>query len=560
MKHKLITQIITLSAVAASNLFAAPPTIGDIEKQIQPPKEVQESPKNAIPAIPTEPLKEVMQEEGGKTLFIKGFKFSGNAHISENELLSRIQSYTGKEYSFSEIQKIASLITKAYREEGYFVARAYLPKQNLKDGILEIAVIEGNYGAFHLKNDSLVSDEKVQGMLDDVKDDNVVSTDTLERAMLIINDTPGVKVIAADVKPGKEIGASDFDIVTEATNPYSAYVVADNYGSKYTGRYRTSLGLSANSPLGYGDKLGINGILSTTTDLKNGKIYYNFPLMSNGLRGELSASRTTYSLAEDYAALDALGNSTTLEASLTYPVIKTRLEMLDMTLAYAHKAMKDEVRSTDTVTKKDSDALNVTLAYMRNCILFGLDSTTRANITLTQGNLGFNDASDLAVDQSGAKTNGDYTKVSGSVEKAIQFNPQYALTTSLRFQKALNNKNLDGSEDFSLGGAYGVRAFPDGEHSAENGYILGAEFFYTLPSYEGITHKASIFADTGYAKMENATGATEGRQLSDVGLGYQANFKQFFTKAQVARVVGGEKVESETNHSTKLLLQVGWLY
>ena len=60
--------------------------------------------------------------------------------------------------------------------------------------------------------------------------------------------------------------------------------------------------------------------------------------------------------------------------------------------------------------------------------------------------------------------------------------------------------------------------------------------------------------------MENATGATEGRQLSDVGLGYQANFKQFFTKAQVARVVGGEKVESETNHSTKLLLQVGWLY
>lgn len=135
------------------------------------------------------------------------------------------------------------------------------------------------------------------------------------------------------------------------------------------------------------------------------------------------------------------------------------------------------------------------------------------------------------------------------------------MTTSLRFQKSLGNKNLDGSEDFSLGGAYGVRAFPDGEHSAENGYIFGAELFYTLPSYEGINHKASIFADTGYARMENPLVTSESRQLSDMGLAYQASYKDFFAKAQLARVIGGEKVTSETpSHETKLLLQIGWMY
>lgn len=554
------TKIILLSLASASFLFGAPPTIGDIEKQVQVPKEVEKEMNNVIPTLPTQELKPVMSDMGGKSVEIKGFKLSGALHVNNETLLSLIDSYAGKSYTLGELEKITSLITKAYREQGYFVARAYIPKQSMRDGILEIAVIEGNYGAFKLTNNSLVNNERVQGMLDDVKGDNVVSSNTLERAMLIINDTPGVNVTAADVKPGANVGTSDFDIATEATNPYSAYILGDNYGSKYTGRYRVNVGLSALSPLGYGDKLSLNGVMSTTSDLKNGKVAYSFPLMDNGLRGELSASRTTYSLAEEYEALDALGTSNTLEAKLSYPIIRTREESLSVSLAYDHKSMKDEVRSTDTVTKKEADLAILGLNYNRSCTLFGLPSATTATINLTHGDLSFNDAASLALDKAGAKTNGDYTKVSGSIEKSLQFNPLYSLTTNVQFQKALGHKNLDGSEDFSLGGAYGVRAFPSGEHSAENGYIFGAELFYTLPRVEGINHKASIFADTGYATMENKIGDNEGRQLSDMGLGYQATYKEFFVKAQIARVMGGEKVESESERSTKLLVQMGWIY
>jgi hemolysin activation/secretion protein len=555
-----VSTLVSLSLLSANALFGAAPTIGDIEKQVQPPREVQESPNTLIPSLPTEALKEPMVEESGKQIEVKHFTITGALHVKPEILQEMLQPYEGKSYSFAELQKITSRITKYYREQGYFVARAYIPKQSMREGLLEIAIIEGNYGAFHLKNSSLVKDESVQGMLDDVKEANIVSVDTLERAMLIINNTPGAKVTGADVRPGQEVGTSDFDITTEATDSYSAYIVGDNYGSKYTGRYRMNLGLSANSPLGYGDKLGLNGLLSTTSDLKNGKLYYNFPLMANGLRGEVSAAKTTYSLAEDYEALDALGYATTLEASLIYPIIKTRLETLDISLSYDHKNMKDEVRSTDTVTKKESDAANLTLAYTRSCLLFGLNSTTNASITLTHGNLSFKDADALAIDQAGAQTDGDYSKINGTIEKSIQFNPEYALTTSFRFQKALGNKNLDGSEDFSLGGAYGVRAFPDSEHSAEDGYLLGAELFYTLPSYEGINHKVSLFGDTGYATMENSISGSESRQLSDIGVGYQASYKQFFIKAQIAHVIGGEKVESESEHSTKLLLQIGYIY
>ena len=554
------TKMILLSLVSASFLVGAAPTIGDIEKQVQVPKEVDKGMNNVIPTLPTQELKPVMSDMGGKSVEIKGFKLSGALHVNNETLLSLINPYAGKSYTLGELEKIASLITKAYREEGYFVARAYIPKQSMSEGILEIAIIEGTYGEFKLTNNSLVSNERVQGMLDDVKGDNIVSANTLERAMLLINDTPGSKVTGADVMPGTKVGTSDFAITTEATNPYSVYIIGDNYGSKYTGRYRVNVGLSALSPLGYGDKLSLNGVMSTTSDLKNGKVSYDFPLMDNGLRGELSASRTTYSLAEDYAALDALGTSTTMEASLSYPIIRTREETLKLSVKFAHKDMKDEVQSTSTVTKKEADLATVGASYSKNSLFFGLQSSTTAALDVTHGDLSFNDAASQALDDAGARTNGDYTKVSGTIEKAIAFNPQYSLTTSLRFQKALGNKNLDGSEDFSLGGAYGVRAFPDGEHSAENGYIFGAELFYALPSYEGINHKVSLFADTGYATMENKISGSESRQLSDMGLGYQATYKEFFAKAQIARVIGGEKVESESEHSTKLLLQVGWVY
>ncbi len=506
------TRNISILSLATASFLLAAPTVGDIEKQVQVPREVERGMNNVIPSLVPETLKEPMVEEGGKSIVVKGFKFSGALHVSEDKLLSRVGSYAGKSHSFAELQKISSLITKAYREEGYFVARAYIPKQDMKDGILEIAIIEGNYGDFKLTNTSLVNNERVQGMLDDVKGDNIVSTNTLERAMLIINDTPGAKVTGADVMPGKKVGTSDFAIKTEETNPYSAYILGDNYGSKYTGRYRVNIGLSANSPLGYGDKFGINGVISTETDLKNGKVYYNVPLMDNGLRGELSAAKTTYSLGDDYEALDALGHSTTLEASLSYPLIRTREETLRLSLGYAHKTMQDEAGGA-LPDQKESDAFNLGATYTKSCLFFGLNSTTTANLTFTLGELD---------SPANLDTDGHYSKVTGSIEKAIELSPTYALTTSVRFQKALNHKNLDGSEDFSLGGAYGVRAFPDGEHSAENGYIFGAELSYTLPRVEGFNHKASLFADTGYASMEKENGSSEARQLSDVGLGYQA--------------------------------------
>jgi len=555
----------TLLLCVTTALLAAPPRIGDIEKQLIVPKIVQEKEgvNNEIPDLSPTPSKATptAQPSGEATVFIARIVFEGNAHIPSQELETLVQGSLGKAHTFEGLKSIASTVTAHYRKRGYFVARAYVPQDAIAKDTLTLAVIEGNYGAFTLSNTSLVNDANVQGLLDAVKEANIISVNTLERAMLLINDTPGAKVTKADIMPGALVGTSDFLIQAEATSPYTAYAIGDNYGSRYTGRYRLNLGLNALSPFGYGDKLSLNGVLSSTGDLKNGKVAYNFPLMNNGLRGEFSASHTTYSLAKEYKALDALGHATTLEAKLSYPLIRSRQETLNLSMGFAHKKMEDEIQSANVKTPKESNALTLGGDYTRTGLFLGLNANTTVSLALTHGRLSINETIAKAQDAAGAKTQGSYSKLAGSIEQSVYFNPTYSLTTSLRFQHALGGKNLDGSEDFSLGGAYGVRAFPDGEHSAENGYILGAELFYALPSVQGINHRASLFADTGYAKMQNSlSGSKSSKYLSDIGVGYQAAYKEFFTKVQVARVIGGEKVQSEPERNTRVLVQVGWIY
>lgn len=426
--------------------------------------------------------------------------------------------------------------------------------------MITIAIIEGNYGEFKLNNNSLVKDSIVQGMLDDAKSDNIVATSTLERAMLIINDTPGAVVTQADVMPGSVVGTSDFAITTQASKAYDGYMIVDNTGSRYTGKNRLMAGVNFNSLAGIGDKLSLSGLVSNGADLKNGRIAYSAPLMSNGLRGEMSYSKTTYSLVEEYAALDAVGDSATLDATLTYPIIRTRLENLNVYLNIANKELKDEVKSLSNITKKNAKVVNVGLEYNKNYLAFGLDSQSIIKTGFTYGKLSFDDSAKELADKNGANTNGNYSKVTLDLVHNISLNSKVSLDSSLRMQYALANKNLDGSEDFSIGGSNGVKVYPDGELSAENGYLFNIEAKYKLPNIDALSSQVGIFYDRGRVYMADNTVGFEAKSLQDVGVGYYASYKEFFGKLQVAWTANSDAVESEPEANSRVLFQGGWVF
>ena len=566
-------KLLSLSILTASSLLAATPNVDAIQKSISVPKTIEEkSQENKTDLIEVGGVKTyapmMLDDKSGKKLLVKDFLIEGNSHISNDELNSLLSVYKNKELNFADMQNVASIITKEYRNKGYFVARAYLPKQNFQEnnGTLKLAVIEGNYGEFQLTNNSNVKDFIVQNMLDDAKaKDNVVSTDTLERSMLIINDTPGSVVTQADVKPGKEVGTSDFIIETQATPIYDGYLIADNHGSKYTGENRLMSGINLNSPLQIGDKLSLSGLVSNGNDIKNYKIGYEFPLMSNGLRGQTSYSKTDYNLVDlGQNTPDDIydGDTSTIEAGVTYPIIRTRAENLNFSTIYSNKELKDYY---DNAISKDREinSVKVGLAYTKNQTLFGLDAMTKAETFYTLGKLDINDETSKNNDKAGVNTQGTYSKINVNLGSEVLFNPTYSLNTNVKTQYAFKNKNLDGSEDFSLGGSEGVKVFNDSEQSIENALVFNTEFFAKLPNVSSLSHKVGLFYDLGTGTMSDSSkdAEFEKRTLQDVGLGYYVNYKSAFAKVQAARVVGGQDIESENvGDNSRILVQAGFVF
>jgi hemolysin activation/secretion protein len=557
---KQIIKTITISTLASSILLGAQlPNIGDINRNIQPPSIKKEKP--LLPQIETKEYKTPMSDTR-TMVHIKDFQITGNKYIGSNELEKFFVQFKNQELTFTQLQDIAGTITKYYREKGYFVARAYIPAQNIHEnnGVLEIAIIEGNYGEFHLKNSSLVKDRVLQGMLDYAKRDDVVSTRTLEQSMLIINDTPGAVVTEAIVLPGAKVGTSDFEITTQSTPRYDGYIILDNQGSRYTGKNRLMAGINFNSPSGIGDKLSLNGLLSNGSNLKNGGISYSLPLMSNGLRGELSYSQTNYSLVEEYASLQALGVAKTLETRFSYPIIRTRIENLYANLSLIAKDLKDEVGTVNYINKKDTKSLQIGLDYDKSYFTYGKKTNSKVSLNYTYGRLQFDNLVNELNDKNGANTGGNYSKINVELGNNIELNQNLNWESSLRMQYALNNKNLDGSEDFSVGGAYGVRVYPDGELSAENGYIFSSELKYKLPTYSAFDSSVGVFYDAGRAYMANNKVNFESKTLQDIGIGYYVNYKGFFGKLQVARTLNSKAVSSEPTTNSRILFQGGWVF
>jgi hemolysin activation/secretion protein len=124
-------QYILLSSAVATSLWANPniPNISDALKQVTPPKIERE--KKEIPQIKPQEEQVPKELQDGKKIEVKKFLITGAVHLSNEVLKSIVSPYENQSLSFKQMLEITSLITKAYREKGYFVARAYIPQQNI---------------------------------------------------------------------------------------------------------------------------------------------------------------------------------------------------------------------------------------------------------------------------------------------------------------------------------------------------------------------------------------------------------------------------------------------
>ncbi|SFQ15134.1 Hemolysin activation/secretion protein [Variovorax sp. OK605] len=537
-------------------------------------REAQQPPRPPAPARPPAPVIDAPQERpmnlpAGETLAVRAFRVEEGAElVPQAELQLALDPYQGRALSMAEIEQAAAKVSALYRAHGYLVARAYVPRQDASGGTLVIRVLVGTYGNFALKNRSLVRDSVLGDVFASVRGQRAaavtpvapVSRAELERAMLLVSDMPGATLPRLTVSPGEAQGTSDFDIDVGEAPRVGGYVAGDNHGSRYTGRNRLSAGLDINSPFGIADKLSFNLMGAQGGGLDNARLAYSLPLAANGLRVELAASRTSYHLGADYSDLEARGRAHTVEATFSYPLVRSREQNLSLSLNLAARQLRDEIGAVDSVSDRRVKVATFGAQHEAWGNVFGRAGYTNLSAGLTWGHLGIDDPAQRAVDCACANTLGSFARLNLRLAAGLELAKDWSANGTLSLQKALRNRNLDGSEQMGISGPGGVKAYREWV-SGDNGYLFNLELRYALPAQEGLVHSLGVFADVGRAWQQNSNDAAgNGVRLSDVGVGYSARYRSMFARVQVARAAGARPQEFARDGRTRVLLQAGVLF
>ena len=547
------TCAITLALLTGATLAApAAPDAGQLTRELQPPPA-------AAPARSVAPLRfgndaPAPAPSEHTRLHVQTIRVSGSSVFSASELEALVRDLQGTDVSLAELVEGAARITAYYQAHGYLLARAYLPAQDIAHGTVVIKVLEGVLGQLQVDNQSRLSDTVAHGYLTTIRPGQALESEAVNRALLLLVDTPGVGGVSGVLQPGASVGSSDLHINLAPAPAYSSAATLDNYGTTYTGVYRVSTDLGLNSPLGRGDQLSVRALNST--GLTFAHLAYQMPLGTNGWKLGAGLSNTTYQLGSDLAALQAQGNASSGSVFLSYPLVRSQQHNLLGTLTWDTKSQADLTGNPQSEVDKKVNEVTVGLSgNWQDAVQDG--GVSNAELSVSAGNLNMDPVS-LALDAApgSAQSQGAFQKFDFNLNRLQNLNLKNSLALTLQGQ--LSNKNLASSEKFELGGATAVRAYPQGEGSGDEGVLCSVEWRYQLfELLQGV-----VFYDAGTATINrnpylSAGSASNSRSIAGAGIGLNGQYQRLQVKTSLAWPTQGGATTadpSSTNQSPHLWL------
>ena len=542
-------------AVAAPAIGQVPPDAGRIQEQLRVPEPPR---KPAAPQIRIEPPPGEAKADS-PPFHVSRFRVTGATVFSESELIALLGE-AGTPMRLSELQARAERVTNHYKDRGYIVARALVPAQDVRDGVVEIRVVEGNYERIDIANATDLSESRIRSLLGGVQEGAVVHGPTLERAVLLISDLAGAQP-KATLEPGAQAGFTNLALEVAATRSADFDVSYDNGGSRFTGRHRVSLGAALNSPFKIGDRLSARYITSGER-LSSLRLAYDAPLGARGLRANIYASETSYELGEEFTPLEASGSARSVGGGLAYPWLRSADANLRLIAGAEHRELDDRIAASNTDNEKTARVVHAGAAGDLRDGFFGGGITAFQALAFT-GRLLLHTPDLIDTDNATARSRGRYTKLALGLNRLQSVTENLRLVLNYTGQVAWDN--LDSSEKMSVGGMSGVRAYPPGEAAGDDAHLFQAELRYNAGERLGGQLVPMVFFDHARSRLNHETWAGFSgpniRRLSGAGVGLEwSRPGQLFARTWYARKVGDEAATADNDRSGRFWLQAGVLF
>jgi len=476
------------------------------------------------------------------TVQVRGFKLVGNTLLSTEQLLNALAPFTDRVMSLAQLKDAADGVTTTYREAGWTV-RAFLPQQEIKDGIVTIQIIEAIFGGVSLQGaepQRIEAARLVRMAQSQLETGKPLSARRLDRVLLLLDDLPGVGV-SGHLVQGQRDGETNLVLVASDHKLLTGSTSVDNQGSLRTGADRLSVNLAVNSPARMGDALAINAMKTQGVDYQ--RLAYTLPAGGDGWRWGVHLSNLNYRVvADEFASLNPNGAATTLGWDLSYPLLRTQVQNINLAFSFDDKRFDNAVNSV--TTSYGIKVYNATLGWQQMDGWGGGGSSSASTVLTT-----------------GQKANeSPYTKLNISLGRLQKLSPRFSLSANLSAQAS--NVNLDSSEKLYLGGATSVRAYPTGEAGGSMGHTLSLELRQRFDN--GITW--ATFYDHGWVQVNvdnnlSAAASPASWYLQGAGLSLGWQSKQGVDiKASVAQRMGNNPAPQSngTDNDGTLRLNRAW--
>jgi hemolysin activation/secretion protein len=507
--------------MAASNQSRAqdrpplpPALLPDIRlERLQPEPTPQPSPEVLVP--PPAPAPPVV---GGLRFVLEGVIIEGSTLYPEERLLAPFQPLIGKLVTISDVWRVAREIERLYREDGWFLTRAIVPAQTVRDGRIHLRIVEGFVEQVRIEGDVGDAAILIEETLRPVTEQQPLALATLERALLLVNDIPGVSASGLLRPAAQQVGAAELVVVAER-KPFDASLVVDNFGDDFTGRRQLSLGVGSNAWTRFGERIGLIGFITDPGADRNqwvGQIATSWRFGGDGL-----ALETVYSYGRnipggDVRQFDFDSNTTLIGVAFAYPFVRGRSFSLLGRLG---------IEAIDTDTDADQDffpggefsrdklrVLTVTSEVELRDPLNGANSIAAG---LRQG-LPILDATRRADEnKSRADGTGQATVLRAGIARTQPLPLNFSFYTNFAGQYAFTQ--LLSNEEFTLGGTRFGRGYDFDELSGDNGIGGTAELRYSVPLNLPYLEAVQLFSFFEGGRIWNSGDGDDGSLASTGG-------------------------------------------